>query len=366
MALRGKERIGTTIKNFKILNYKRENRQTFYFIKCGLCGNEKWMGYSTIMKPEVQGCGCYHRKISTKDLTGQTFGRLTVISPTKERMKEGQIVWLCKCVCGNKKKVSGSHLKQGNVRSCGCLAKERKFLNSYSAILEGKRESIDPKDQVGMIIKNHELLDYKYEKGKHYYFILCTWCGKKKWKEYSSIVSSRTESCGCQQKEFGQLDLTEKQFGRLTAIRPTEKRRDSSIIWHCVCSCGGEKQVVSSVLLDGRTKSCGCLQVERAVETANEMAEKVGVEGTKLNALTMKTPKSNKSGVRGVHWDKSSNKWRANIVFQGKRTYLGRFEHIEDAAAARKAAEEKYYKPMLEKYRDRLSPKQLSMLDNSD
>lgn len=34
-------------------------------------------------------------------------------------------------------------------------------------------------------------------------------------------------------------DLTGKQFGRLTSIRPTERRTNSgNIIWECVCTCG--------------------------------------------------------------------------------------------------------------------------------
>ena len=35
-----------------------------------------------------------------RDLTGQTFNRLTVLYPLKER-KNGSVVWHCKCECGN-------------------------------------------------------------------------------------------------------------------------------------------------------------------------------------------------------------------------------------------------------------------------
>ena len=60
-----------------------------------------------------------------RDLTGQRFGRLIVISlidceaganiPTK---------WLCKCDCGNEIEVTGSNIKSGNTTSCGCKQKE--------------------------------------------------------------------------------------------------------------------------------------------------------------------------------------------------------------------------------------------------
>jgi len=50
---------------------------------------------------------------------------------------------------------------------------------------------------------------------------------------------------------------------------------------------------------------------------------------------------NNKSGVRGVSWSKPRGKWEAHIWVDGKKCNLGYFKTIEEAAAARKAAEEK-------------------------
>lgn len=58
-----------------------------------------------------------------KDLTGQKFGRLTVIKKV-ENNKQGQIKWLCECDCGNSAVVLGGSLKNGATQSCGCLFKE--------------------------------------------------------------------------------------------------------------------------------------------------------------------------------------------------------------------------------------------------
>lgn len=52
------------------------------------------------------------------DLTGKRFGRLTVIKYLC------QSKWLCKCDCGNEKIVKSGNLKNGHVKSCGCLNKE--------------------------------------------------------------------------------------------------------------------------------------------------------------------------------------------------------------------------------------------------
>ena len=57
-----------------------------------------------------------------KDLTGQRFGKLMVLSPTDKRMDNGSIVWHCQCDCGNMAEVSARRLVRGKVRSCGCLS----------------------------------------------------------------------------------------------------------------------------------------------------------------------------------------------------------------------------------------------------
>ena len=56
------------------------------------------------------------------DLTGQTFGRLTVL----ERVVRNKhyATWLCKCSCGKNKVVRSCHLRSGAIISCGCYQKE--------------------------------------------------------------------------------------------------------------------------------------------------------------------------------------------------------------------------------------------------
>ena len=63
------------------------------------------------------------------DLTGQRFGKLTVLSIDSTKNK--YIYWVCKCSCGNIKSIIGASLKKGHSTSCGCYAIERsKLLNS--------------------------------------------------------------------------------------------------------------------------------------------------------------------------------------------------------------------------------------------
>lgn len=63
-----------------------------------------------------------------KDLTGNVYGRLTVIRldsrKIKPKSKLPSIYWLCKCICGKEKIIAGSSLRQNLTKSCGCIVKE--------------------------------------------------------------------------------------------------------------------------------------------------------------------------------------------------------------------------------------------------
>jgi len=66
------------------------------------------------------------------DLSGFRFDRLMVIS----HIKYGN--WLCKCDCGNEKVADSWSLKNGFIKSCGCLRKE----NGKSEISRKKARDI--------------------------------------------------------------------------------------------------------------------------------------------------------------------------------------------------------------------------------
>lgn len=55
------------------------------------------------------------------DLTGQKFGRLTVLKDSGQK-KSNEHLWECQCSCGKICLVKGVHLRTGQTKSCGCLA----------------------------------------------------------------------------------------------------------------------------------------------------------------------------------------------------------------------------------------------------
>jgi hypothetical protein len=62
------------------------------------------------------------------------------------------------------------------------------------------------------------------------------------------------------------LDLTGRNFGRLTAIKTVGKTNTGNYIWYCTCKCGGSKDVAAGNLNSNAIKSCGCLTRERREE----------------------------------------------------------------------------------------------------
>lgn len=103
---------------------ENQGRAVRYLCRCE-CGNEK-IFYATNLKRGLSiSCGCFRRdKLSQlyfEDLTGQTFGRLTIESLNSYDEKNNSYFWNCICECGTKTIVSSNHLKNGHTQSCGCM-----------------------------------------------------------------------------------------------------------------------------------------------------------------------------------------------------------------------------------------------------
>ena len=184
-------------------------------------------------------------------------------------------------------------------------------------------------------------------------------CGSEITVLQSTLTSKNgTRSCGCARTEKTQdkmIDMTGQRFGRLTVIEkatlPKKQANGAVTGWLCRCDCGREVVYSRKDLLSGKITSCGCLLREESRKT---VAEKVGqVDGTTLSAISpdRKPNKNNKSGVKGVYYSKTEKCWIAKIGVKRKTITIGRFCSREDAAEARKKAEEKYFVPILEEHK---------------
>ncbi len=96
---------------------------TKWLCRCD-CGAEHITKSSLLRKGKSRSCGC-NRTIASakkrrKEIAGLQFGQLKVVKRLRDSTPGG-VKWLCICSCGSTCIVSGSHLRSGDTRSCGCL-----------------------------------------------------------------------------------------------------------------------------------------------------------------------------------------------------------------------------------------------------
>lgn len=89
------------------------------------CGREKEFAVSRVLSGHNKSCGeCDYASKSIYnacaiDLRGFVSGKLTALYPTDMRTNFGEVVWMCKCECGNNKLVRTSSIKNQTIKSCG-------------------------------------------------------------------------------------------------------------------------------------------------------------------------------------------------------------------------------------------------------
>lgn len=178
-------------------------------------------------------------------------------------------------------------------------------------------------------------------------------CGRELAVEAYKITHSRIQSCGCRRGEKNRKDILGRRFGKLTVTGRLDEKKGSNYMWLCRCDCGREIKATANSLLSGNTKSCGCRRVDairQTVETHGTVADHVRlVDGTCVEKLEHKgLQRNNTSGYTGVQ--KRGSRWIALITFKGKVYHLGTYTNIEDAARARRQAEEQLFGTFLDWY----------------
>lgn len=170
------------------------------------------------------------------DLSGRTFGLLTVLQRVEDR-KPGRPMWLCQCECGNTVVVSSTNLlKENGTKSCGCLRhKQSHTLIDLTGEVFGKLTVIQK--------------DIATESGKARWICKCE-CGNTVSVLSDSLRKGKTRSCGCSQFQL-QHDLTGQTFGYLKVIESVKNDRiaGNETRWKCLCQNCGRTVEVSSYWL---------------------------------------------------------------------------------------------------------------------
>lgn len=226
-----------------------------------------------------------------KDLTGMTFGKLTVLEQGPDLIHSGQrrTSWHCKCSCGNPEilLISGDSLKSNHTKSCGCIKKETCARNN----------TYDLSGEYGRCIMN-DGSEFIFDKDDYNLIRQYVWHLTTNGYIITSIYDKATKS------SYGML-LHRYLMGV------------ENISW--------KEFVVDHI--NGNIR--------------DNRRDNLRVITQSQNGMNSRTPKNNSSGCVGV--SKQNNKWVAHIKVNWEDIYLGIYERYEDVVVARKEAEEKLF-----------------------
>mgnify|MGYP004523464063 CR=1 FL=1 len=213
---------------------------------------------------------------------GVPDSRLTVLSVSNCRAADGSIKWMCRCSCGNICEVSSCSIRSGKTLSCGCYKREK---------LSKAHKSFNKYDLSGAYGVGYD------SKGNTFCFDI---------EDYDKI---------------------------------------SNICWH--------------IEPDGRVvgyKSGKPIRMHKIItNTTSEVIDHINnkpwdnrkcnlrLSDKQTNGINRGCNKNNKLGVKGVNKATGSKKFTARIMVNGKTIYLGLYDTIEEAKAARDKAEQEYF-----------------------
>lgn len=197
--------------------------------------------------------------------------------------------WWCKCSCGNPRLfiVKGRELLSGDTQSCGCI--KVKFHKKYN---EFELNLTDNYGDYG--------IGYCTNTNNKFYFDM---------EDYDKI------------KDYCWYEIKVGNYHNMEAW-------DKTI---------GSQIKMYWIIFD---KYCDHIDRNPLNNRKYNLRQATPAENSANKSIT----KRNTSGIIGVCWDKSRDKWISSIKCDGKNINLGRFVNKEDAIRARLEAEQKYFK----------------------
>ncbi len=144
-------------------------------------------------------------------------------------------------------------------------------------------------------------------------------------------------------------NLTGEKIDRLKIEEVVVQKPYSKKSYRCVCDCGNSVIRLHSTLSRKGNHSCGrCTYYKNLIPGNIELCSKAGkhrkdsfVNGSNVQ-MTLRdgTIKTNTSGIQGVSWSRTANRWHVYVGYQNYRANLGFYEDLEDAKKVRELAEE--------------------------
>lgn len=229
------------------------------------------------------------------EMIGKKFGRLLVKREAGKDSK-GAYMYECDCDCGNTHTANGCKLRDGSIKSCGCLQKELLALRSKKTI---KWEIIDDNTVKGTTNNLGGIdfyIDYEdFEKCKN----IC-WSAQRSDKSHTYYIHGKT-------------------------------------------TYGGQCEYLHRFIL-GLSNEDNVEVDHKDHNGTNNIKKNLRIATKVQNAMNMSKFNTTKSGYHGVYWKENVNKWAVEIWENKNRRYLGLYSDLNEAIKVRKEAEEKYYK----------------------
>ena len=238
--------------------------------------------------------------IKFEDLSGQKFGKLTVLYLDEERnlielnrkfngeINKNITFYICKCDCGNIKSIGKPNLKSGNTVSCGCYMKEQQ--SKIALKYFKKYNKYDLSGEYGICYLNDTGLECIFDLEDY---------------ELIKDVLWNTDECGYARG----YDVKTKRHVRM----------------HKIITNTDEHAVIDHINRD---------KLDNRKENFRHVTKSE-------NRINSKTRTNNTSGVQGVRFEQG--KWRVRISVNGKYLHLGMFDDFDVAVKTRLEAKKKYY-----------------------
>jgi len=140
--LTGKKFGMLTVTGYAGIYQEHRQRGSLWICRCD-CGNICQVPGYLLTNGRRKSCGCL--RVSSKDLVGKRYGKLTILEEDKENQTTLRKV-ICRCDCGREKSIAFRDLRSGQVTSCGCdrqkyQKSEDVLERQYDERLEAKRKA---------------------------------------------------------------------------------------------------------------------------------------------------------------------------------------------------------------------------------
>ncbi len=194
-------------------------------------------------------------------------------------------MWKCKCDCGSTVVVRGDHIKNGRIKSCGCIVKE----NNIKRNKRYNKYDLSGNCGIGYTFTTYEGINYFYFDLEDY----------DKIKNYCWSFSNN-------------------------GYVYTKSNKKNLFLHRLIMNCPDDKEV------------------DHIHHNTNDnRKENLRIVSRSQNSMNKKP--INSFGINGIYFDKSRNNYYVYIKKDKIKHYLGRYQSFNDALYARREAEEKYF-----------------------